>query len=85
MINSRIKLAVFDVIYHDRDQGKIDKCMISSAVILNIVRRTYSCVVGEWFIYVRACMGGDRGWVLYFFDFLFCFCVVVNCSLVAST
>ena len=28
---------------------------------------------------------GDRGWVLYFFYFLLCFCAVVGCSLMAGT
>ena len=28
---------------------------------------------------------GDRGWVSYFFCFLFCFCAVVNCSFMAGT
>ena len=37
-----------------------------------------------WFIYVRVWVG-DRGWVSYFFYFLFSFCIVVHCSFMART
>ena len=46
-------------------------------------------VMGGWVGWGGSCMLGfgckDRGWVSYFFYFLFCFCAVANCSFMAGS